>query len=464
MANGNLLPQVETILIVMLENRSFDHMLGHLSRPPISSAVDGLHDPLDDGEYDNTFGSQAYAPFPMRDGKLPSDLPHERDYVTEQLARRGTTDRFAMDGFVRAYYRFTPVNRTDRPEAMGFFPRDQVPVTSFLAQRFCVCDNWFAPVPTSTLPNRLMLLAGTTTVDATGSVLPPMAGTFLLDWLDRHGVSWRVYHAGSLSFLLLLGKIGVALGSNSRAFDQFAADFANESDGTFPKVVLIEPSYGDAPRFGPPPNDNHAPDAVAPGEAFLHDIYSAVIANPARWAKTVLVVTYDEHGGFFDHVPPLGVRQPPPEGAQFTEPFTTTGPRVPGVVISPFVPVETPCHAPFDHTSILQLLAERFGAGPTDYSPEVTARLDQGIGSLSAVLSGPADATAPKPPDPPPTPAQPAGPYDRPGVYSQPVPAGPATGLKQAFVAAAVRLADQPGVRGDPRFRGIVEWRRTLEA
>src|SRR3989442_8013871 len=265
MANGNLLGQVDTIVILMLENRSFDHMLGHLSRPPINLAVDGLHDPLDDGKYDNTFESVAYAPFVMRDGKLPSDLPHERDYVTTQLARRGATAHYEMDGFVRAYYGFTQVNRTNHPETMGFFPQNQVPITSFLAQNFGVCDQWFAPVPTSTLPNRLMFLAGTTAVDATGGILPPITGTFLLDWLTQRGVSWRIYHAGVISFFWLLGKFDVVLSDRCRSFDRFAGDVAAEPDGQFPSVVLIEPCYGDAP-LGPKPNDNHAPNAVAPGE------------------------------------------------------------------------------------------------------------------------------------------------------------------------------------------------------
>jgi len=464
MADGNLLQLVESIVIVMLENRSFNHMLGHLSYEGFNTVVDGLRAPLEVQQYENLFEGESYYPFAMQDGKLPSDVPHERPFVTRQLAHTEVANRNTMSGFVDAYYQFTAVNRTDHPEPMGFFRRNQVPITSFLAQNFCVCDRWFAPVPTSTLPNRLMLLAGTTAVDATGGVLPPIAGTFILDWLRSRRVPWRVYHAGSLSFLLLLGKADVVLGEGCRGFDKFATDFANETDAEFPKVVLLEPSYGDAPRFGPLANDNHAPDAVAPGEAFLHAIYTAVIANPARWAKTVLIVTYDEHGGFFDHVPPLAVHQPPPPGARFTAPFTTTGPRVPGIVVSPLVVPGSVCHMNFDHTSVLQLLAERFGAGPTDYSPEVTARRSQGIRSLADALTGPVNPRRPAPPNPPPVPAQPAAPSDRPTEFTPPVPPGPPTPLQQAFVDAAKSLAEQMGAQAVPRFAGILEWRRTLPA
>lgn len=463
MANGNVLAQVETIVILMLENRSFDHMLGHLSLPPINSAVDGLRNPLDEGRYDNTFEGRPYAPFAMRDGKLPSDLPHERAYVTTQLAYRGTTARYEMDGFVRAYYEFTQVNRTDYPETVGFFPQDQVPITSFLARSFGVCDQWYAPVPTSTLPNRLMFLAGTTAVDATGGVFPPIAGTFLLDWLTARGVPWRIYHAGAISFFWLLGKFDVVLGDGCRDFDHFAQDVATEPVGQFPKVILVEPCYGDAP-LGPKPNDNHAPEAVAPGEALVHDVYAGLIANPARWARTVFIVTYDEHGGFYDHVPPLAVRQAPPAGAQFNQPFATTGPRVPGIVVSPFVPPGTQCHAALDHTSILQLLAERFGTGPTDYSAEVTARRGHGIRSLSEALTGPVDPRRPAPPAPPPEPQSPAGPYDRPSVWNPSVAPTAPPPMQQAFRSAAVRMVEQFGAQAEAKFPGITAWRRSLGA
>src|SRR5438445_711943 len=104
MANGDMLQQVETIVVLMLENRSFDHMLGHLSYERINPAVDGLLPPLDDQRYENLFEGEPYYPFPMRDGKLPSDLPHERSFVTRQLGHLQATNRATMSGFVDAYY------------------------------------------------------------------------------------------------------------------------------------------------------------------------------------------------------------------------------------------------------------------------------------------------------------------------------------------------------------------------
>jgi len=225
---------------------------------------------------------------------------------------------------------------------------------------------------------------------------------------------------------------------------------------------LIEPSYGDAPRCGPAPNDNHAPDRVAPGEALRHTIYSQLIANPSRWARTLFVITYDEHGWCFDHVPPLGVRLNPEEGSRFEEPFLTTGPRVPGILVSPFVAPGSVCHSSFDHTSILQLLAERFAGSATNYSAEASERRRQGIRSLSDALASPSDPRTPQAPDPPPVPLAPAGPYDRPNIWTPPVPPAGLTPLQQAFLDTAIDGVDRFRDRMEQKFPGIVAWRGQL--
>lgn len=378
---------VDTVVLVMMENRSFDHMLGHLSyrQFDVGLQVDGLRDPLNQSAYENLYASQPYYPFEMRDGVLPSDLPHERDEVDRQLAFSRTSGRQTMRGFVEAYYQHTTVNWTRTPEPMGFFPPSEVPITSFLASNFAVCDRFFSCLPTSTLPNRLMAWTGDTQVDHTGSVLPPRGDT-LLDWLDHHDVRWRVYHDG-LSFFTMLGEFGRILGKNFKSFEHLALDVLTESADTFPQVIIIEPSYGDAPHLGTDkPNDNHAPLPIGPGEHFLRLIYRALTANPARWQKTVMVVYYDEHGGFYDHVPPLKIPYDPRPAADFP-PFKTTGVRVPGVVVSPLVASRTVYKEPLDHTSILQFLAQLFAPRGRGYSRTVNERRAAGITSIADVLN-----------------------------------------------------------------------------
>jgi phospholipase C len=163
-------------------------------------------------------------------------------------------------------------------------------------------------------------------------------------------------------------------------------------DETFPQVIFIEPRYTNAPHIETP-HDDHAPSAVDGGQRFLMEIYAALTANPDRWKRTVMIVTYDEHGGFFDHVSPPLIRTVSPDGDYPT--FHSLGVRVPGYVISPFVEPRTVFHGQMDHTAILQFLGEKFNGG--SYSPEVDARSD-GLNSISATLTRPeAVADIPRP-------------------------------------------------------------------
>jgi phospholipase C len=229
-----------------------------------------------------------------------------------------------------------------------------------------------------------MALAGYTHVENTHGGLVSKHD-LVLDWLNRHHVPWRVYHSG-LSFFLVLQRFEDVLGSHFRDVSYLARDVQHERKATFPKVILIEPSYVDAPiHFGHPPNDNHPPLPVGPGEHFLRLVYQALTSNPARWARTLLVITYDEHGGFFDHVAPPKIEQHAPNHEYPT--FTSAGVRVPTLVVSPCVKPGTVFHGTLDHTSVLQLIAERFAGNTRAYSSAVNTRIDQGVNSVSSVLN-----------------------------------------------------------------------------
>jgi phospholipase C len=209
------------------------------------------------------------------------------------------------------------------------------------------------------------------------------------DWLTRHGVNWRAYQSGDffpffslmerwtpeIATSLALSVVGE--GGRFRRFSKFAADWANNGK-PMPPVVFIEPEYTDGPHVDP--NDDHPPTGIAKGQVFFAEVYAALIANPQRWRNTLMIVTYDEHGGFFDHVPPL----PIPGSAGGTG-FTTTGVRVPALVVSPHVAPGKIHSGALDHTSILQFLADRFAPGE-DYSPAVAARQAE-LSRLSEILA-----------------------------------------------------------------------------
>jgi phospholipase C len=306
--------------------------------------------------------------------------------VKIQLDYSATTGTYAMRGFVEAYRQLIgSASVKKKAEPMAFMDGPgSVPMIDVFGGQFTVCTRWFAPLPADTQPNRLMALSGFSTVDVT--IPQPLDQPTVYEWLKSHSIRWRVYRSG-LPFCTLLPRLwDDILSENFRSIRRLAADVQTETAAQFPQVVFCEPAYGDSPiSFGFQPNDDHPPLPVAPGQDFLRSIYQALTSNPTRWAKTVLIVTYDEHGGFYDHVEPLRIPTQPPEGVSYP-PFASTGVRVPGLVVSPLVDPATVYDKPLDHTSILQFIAERFGNNEA-YSPDVTARATAGIQNVSAALT-----------------------------------------------------------------------------
>jgi phospholipase C len=369
---------VKTIIVVMMENRSFDHVLGHLRSPQFGnrSDVDGVADPTDPNLLNSNSDGVGIPPVWSDDRAFQSDLPHDPAAVATQLAYSTVTGSFLMNGFVRAFENEFHTS-VDAPPVMGLLRPSAIPATGALAAQYTVCDRWFACIPTSTAPNRLMSMCGYTSIADTGTLIPDQDTVY--EWLLARGVSWRVYHAG-LPFFTLMPKVApLILTSHFRRIGELSDDV--RSPDPWPDVIFIEPDYYDCPIHLQAPCDNHPPLAMAPGEAFLAQVYGWLTSNPERWASTVLIVTYDEHGGFFDHVPPLPLNYRGPNGVS----FNSTGPRVPTIVAGPFAPRGV-CKLNLDNTSILQLLAERFGRNGEAYSPMVTARAAT-MASVSSIVS-----------------------------------------------------------------------------
>lgn len=379
------LDKVDTIVLLMLENRSFDHLLGHLSYGAYGngSGARGLGKPLKRPQWLNSFELEEYYPHEMADGVLAADFPHDRGAIATQMNQRAVTGTFGMNGFARSYFSALPTTATVEPDPLGFLLPADVPMSRFLADNYAVCDNWFSSLPAGTQPNRLMAWTGTSLIDGNG--LFPPRDPLVLDWMEQNHVRYRVYSSG-LSFFILFGAPQV-FGPNFRNIDRLAADVAGEKDGDFPQVIIVEPSYGDTARItGAIANDYHAPAAAGPGEVFVRRVYDALTCNPVRWARTVFLVTFDEHGGFFDHVAPPMIPFQPPSKAHYTKPFESLGVRVPGFVVSPLVSAKNVCTTLLDHTSVLQFLAEKFTPG-IPYSAPVDERRKQGVGSVSAALN-----------------------------------------------------------------------------
>ena len=376
---------IKTIIIVMMENRSFDHVLGYLSLD--GKDVNGLSaDPTWLENFTNLYGGKTYPIHALSPStQLIPDPPHDRTPISTQIktpcANGGCPE---LGGFVASYATRNPPP-ADLSMVMGYYTAGALPVYDFFAKNFTICDSWFAPLPTGTQANRLMAMAGESAIsDNVSGFLPEQS--LVYDWLTAHGASWCVYQSGGFfPFFSLMPKwlpeivTSLALpldgnGGRFRRYSRFKEDWTNSSN--LPQVIFIEPEYTDGPHRVP--NDDHSPTGVAPGQAFLADIYQTISASK-RWDETLMIVTYDEHGGFFDHVSPLEIST---DVAGYQ--FQTTGLRVPAFLVSPYVAPGGVFSGYLDHTSILQLLADKFNAGGT-YSAPVSARTQ--LSKLSSALS-----------------------------------------------------------------------------
>ena len=454
------LRDVETIVFVMMENRSFDHALGYLSTAKASPAmtVEGLRDdPAWLAAHANTHAGTVYPLHALGpDIQSMEDPPHDSVAIALQVGRSSQPGEAPpMNGFVESYVtqRRTPTH--DPSLVMGYYAKEAVPVFDFFARNYAVCDHWFAALPTGTQPNRLMAMSGVSPILDNASVFLGNQA-LVYDWLTAHGVSWCAYQSGDFfpffslmprwlpEIVTSLALSGAGGRGRFRRYSHFREHW--QAASSMPSVIFVEPEYTDGLHVSP--NDDHPPTGIANGQAWLADLYGILISNPVRWRNTLLIVTYDEHGGFFDHVPPLTV----PSNVGGT-PIATTGLRVPAFLISPHVAPGVPFTDKLDHTSFLQLLADRFNPGQS-YSAEVSLR-QAALGRLSTALTEVPDRdVAPASPHPPlseveqltATMPQSSGTSDAPG----------AARTSQAFWNVAQKArSDHPELMAAPGWTGL---------
>jgi phospholipase C len=378
-----ILSAVEHIVVVMFENRSLDNMLGGLyptgTTPSVvlprgsAAGFDGLHAGLWNPANADYFsgGSTASVPVAMSvtSSTVPNPDPQETfANVTYQLyGPQGAVPNptWPMQGFAVNY---ASTATQDPSQIMQCHSPAQVPLLSALARNYAVSDAWFASVPSQTWPNRAFVHAGTSNghVD-NGSPPDPLLWDVptIFNVLKNIGASWGVYSdaivAPSLTRTMFPKLWDPLLDLHFHDFSAFVDACASN---TLPSYSFIEPS------FLLDPNDEHPPHDVSQGEAFLHAIWTALSTSPG-WAQTLLIITFDEHGGCYDHVLPPGGATPPdnasrPGDSGFS--FDRFGVRVPTVVVSPYIAPGTVFRSdtgvPYDHTSILATLRDWLGISP----------------------------------------------------------------------------------------------------
>ena len=383
-AGTDTLPGIDHIVVLMLENHSFDNFFGMLGRGDgftlDASGRPTATNPYPDGRIQHAF----HMPTTCQLSGRPSQ---------EWAASHNAYNGGANDGFVR-----TPISGSGSDivggVAMGYWTGADLPFTYSLASTFPIGDRWFSSTLAQTDPNRRYLIAATSagmTDDigtGAGNLIPdaslPLPGNgTIFNLLDLHGISWADYAASyptGATAELFPADDAVSLALHYKPFSQF---FGDAAAGNLPAFSLLDPDYGTASQENP--------QNIVQGEAVLAEVVHALGASPL-WTKTLFVFMYDEHGGYYDHVPPPPALAPdliPPlvqPGESTYDGFARYGFRVPSVVVSAYAKRHHVSHVLYDHTSVLAMLERKWNL------PALTCR-DANANDLSDFLDLDALAT-----------------------------------------------------------------------
>ena len=367
--------EVEHVVVLMLENQSFDRLLGFVRLDDPAQRLDGVT------------GDEAIPAVPgdptrrvrVRRATTPAAYVtdptpgHQLEDITMQVfgaERVPEPPTPTMNGFVWSYSRQPgpdgrPLGIEPAEAIMECLDPALIPVLSTLARNFVVCDRWFSSVPGPTWPNRFFVHAATSNgliespTDA-GALAGFLGTRFRLrtiyERLMARGRTWAIYF-GDHAQAFGISTLHRYASDNFRRFDAFAFDVAA---GTLPHYSFLEPTYMDAP--GILAGDQHPPHYLLDGERLIAWVYDTLRGNEAVWRTSLLVLLYDEHGGFFDHVPPPATVPPDDAsagGAKFK--FDRLGVRVPALLVSPWVRKGRVDHQVYDHTSLLATVKTLFG-------------------------------------------------------------------------------------------------------
>lgn len=400
-----VMKQIETVIVLMLENRSLDNVLGWLYAnarpefvyPPGSSATfDGIQQGAGNAcngvDYAPADGTSRFAE-PCR---VPAFDPYEPiEHVKRQLYASGSGKMPAgnfwqetppMSGFAWDYY---ASYEKEPSEVMGAYAAEQLPVLNGLARNFAVSDRWFSSVPTQTDPNRAFSVCGTSNgteqnsdIDGQSFVGTPTIFNLLAAAGKTWGLFWQADNPAGTGEPITSWKpytsyyfpaLNQAPNGGVLPFKQLLTMLAQ---GTAPNFCFIEPCWGGGKGTGDgggwvgiQGNDYHPPAWVGPAEADLNALYDAIVTSP-QWDRTLFVITFDEHGGNWDHVPPPAALPPDDKISKSGFRFDRMGVRVPAILVSPYVRAGTVFRAPassnyqLDHTALIATLLKWAGIDP----------------------------------------------------------------------------------------------------
>lgn len=383
MVNTAATSPIQHIFVLMLENRSFDHMLGFSglagtdAQSQQSTWIDGLT-----GTESNSLNGVTYVVTRGADLVMPVDPSHEFEAVVQQLCGAGTSypaggayPPVNNSGFVAEYA--ASGGQSAPAEILKCYTPDQLPVLNALAREFVVFDHWFSSLPGPTWPNRFFAHAA-----SSGGLDHSPSSANIATWMSVSGFQfeqgtifdalnrlnstngWRIYSGAD--FPCVAGLKGIST-LDIHDFSDFDGDV---NGSNYPYLyTFIEPNYGDVVsntyRGG---TSQHPLDDVTHGEGLIKSVYESIRKSPL-WPNSLLIVTWDEHGGFYDHVYPPPAVAPGDTimtsgASQFNFTFEQYGVRVPALAISPLIPKNLIDHRHYDHASIPATIERVFGINP----------------------------------------------------------------------------------------------------
>jgi len=371
------LDNLKHIVVLMMENRSFDHMLGSLTA--VNPQIDGISPALSNPD---TTGA-AVRPQPLAEfqGQLDPDPDHHFPAVDLQIFGGDTSPtRVAnMQGFVRSYFnQQQDVGHSQK--IMYYFAQSQLPVLTTLALEFAVFNRWFASIPGPTICNRAFAHYGTSFGRVDMDLLyvnEPFQSIYnrLINANPKRTAKLYYYDTTSSTM-----EITNLLQNQPELFGSYQQFLGDCSSGNLPDYSFVEPNYNDhdSDAGEEVASDQHPDHNIQAGELFIASVYKAIKSSPL-WPNTALLVVYDEHGGIYDHVVP-----PPCTPDQFTASANDTGTgmpfafdrlgvRVPAILISPWIPAGTVVNRVFDHASIPATITKFFLGAFSPRSPRETS-------------------------------------------------------------------------------------------
>jgi phospholipase C len=371
------LDNLKHIVVLMMENRSFDHMLGGLELQGINGLSGNETNP------DNTEAAIQVEQLAAYQGQLDPDPDHSFPGVNLQLFGGGPPSGTpSMQGFIKSYFE----QRRDGPHShkiMYYFDPKRIPILTGLASNYALFNGWFSSIPGPTLCNRAFAHYGTS-FGQVGMNLFYLNTKYLsiYERMLKANRTAKLYYFDQSSSSLEVVNL---LKNQPRLFGLYEDFLSDCKKNRLPDYCFVEPNYSDHEDDGGGEllaSDQHPDHHVLAGEAFIASVYNAIRNNPNLWQNTLLLVTYDEHGGIYDHVPPPACT---PDGEEASAQATGTGVpfkfdrlgvRVPAIAISPWIPkgmvvpgVGEPGGRIFEHASIPNTVMQAFQLNDDNRSP-----------------------------------------------------------------------------------------------